>query len=87
MNKIAQLARLHSLAYSCIASLVCTHNLDDFLSNLMKGFKCDDMANIIIGIIIALAVGLAIGYIIKSKRNGSKCIGCPYSDSCDKHCK
>lgn len=45
------------------------------------------MASIIIGIIIALAVGLAIGYIIKSKRNGSKCIGCPYSGSCDKHCK
>lgn len=46
------------------------------------------MANAIITLIIILAVGTAVAYIIKSKRNGKKCIGCPYSDSCtSKGCK
>ncbi len=48
------------------------------------------MANVIITLIIILAVGASIAYIIKAKRNGKKCIGCPYSDSCtssSKGCK
>ena len=34
--------------------------------------------------IVALAaiLGLAIGYIIKAKKSGKKCIGCPDSGSC-----
>ena len=37
----------------------------------------------IIAIIISILIiiGAAI-YIIKSKKSGKKCIGCPYSDSC-----
>jgi hypothetical protein len=32
--------------------------------------------------VIVLIVGGAIAYIIKAKKNGKKCIGCPYGDSC-----
>ena len=42
------------------------------------------MANVIITLIIILAIGTAVGYIIKAKRSGKKCVGCPYSDSCTK---
>ena len=42
------------------------------------------MENIIIIAILAVIVGGAVGYIVKSKRSGKKCIGCPYADSCGK---
>lgn len=29
-----------------------------------------------------LILGGAIAYIIKAKRSGKKCIGCPYANSC-----
>ena len=35
--------------------------------------------------VIALVVGLAAAYIIKSKRNGKKCVGCPETN-CPGHC-
>ena len=38
----------------------------------------------IIGIIIALIVFFAVFYIIRSKRKGAHCIGCPYANSCKK---
>ena len=41
---------------------------------------------IVIGI-IALIIGAALFYIIKARKSGKKCIGCPHSDSCSKcHC-
>ena len=40
---------------------------------------------IIIGI-IAVIVGLALAYIIKAKKSGKKCIGCPDSGSCSGAC-
>lgn len=40
---------------------------------------------VIIGI-IAVLLGLAIGYIVKAKKSGRKCIGCPDSSSCSGHC-
>lgn len=40
--------------------------------------------SIIIIAIIALILGGAIFYIIKSKKGGKKCIGCPYCDACSK---
>ena len=40
---------------------------------------------IIIGI-IAVIVGLALAYIIKAKKSGKKCIGCPDSGSCSGSC-
>ena len=42
------------------------------------------MEDIILIVIIALIVGLAGLYIYKQKKNGSKCIGCPYGNSCCK---
>ena len=29
-------------------------------------------------------VGLATAYIVKAKRKGQKCIGCPYASACGK---
>ncbi|MBE7047545.1 MAG: FeoB-associated Cys-rich membrane protein [Ruminococcaceae bacterium] len=40
------------------------------------------MQNIIIIIILALILGGALWYIIRSKKNGNKCIGCPYGKMC-----
>ena len=40
------------------------------------------MKNILIFIILAVILGLAIGYIVKAKRKGKRCIGCPYADEC-----
>ena len=35
---------------------------------------------------IVLCVGGALAYIIKAKKSGKKCIGCPDSGSCSGHC-
>ena len=40
------------------------------------------MENILLIAVLILAVGGASWYIYRSKKNGKKCIGCPYSDSC-----
>ena len=42
------------------------------------------MENYIVAAILVLAVGVAIFYIVKAKKSGKKCIGCPYADSCGK---
>lgn len=34
--------------------------------------------------VITLAVGGALAYIIKAKKNGKRCIGCPNASSCAK---
>ena len=44
------------------------------------------MDSIIAIVIIIAVVGLAAFYIIKAKKSGKKCIGCPYADSCGKKC-
>ena len=38
---------------------------------------------IVIAVILVI-IGLAAGYVIKAKKSGKKCIGCPYSGSCGK---
>ncbi|MBE6713737.1 MAG: hypothetical protein E7575_00430 [Ruminococcaceae bacterium] len=38
--------------------------------------------NIIIIGITALVVGLASWYVIRAKRKGQKCIGCPFAKTC-----
>ena len=40
------------------------------------------MDDIIIIAIVAVALAVAIGYIIKAKKSGAKCVGCPYSKEC-----
>ena len=45
------------------------------------------MENLIIIAIVLIIVGLAAWYIIKEKKKGTKCIGCPYSKQCSGKCK
>ena len=40
------------------------------------------LENIILIAVIGLIVGAAVGYIVKAKRQGQRCIGCPYGTSC-----
>ena len=35
--------------------------------------------------VLALIVSLAVRYIVREKRRGAKCIGCPFAGSCEKH--
>lgn len=40
------------------------------------------MANFIVIVILIAIVGSAIAYIVKEKKKGVKCIGCPAGGSC-----
>lgn len=40
------------------------------------------MADIIVIIILVLLIGSAVTYMVKAKKNGVKCIGCPAGGSC-----
>ena len=40
------------------------------------------MENAIILIVVVLILAIAIGYIIKAKKSGAKCIGCPSANEC-----
>ena len=40
------------------------------------------MANFIVTGILILAVWMAVAYIIRAKKNGTKCIGCPSGGTC-----
>ncbi len=40
------------------------------------------MENVIVVLVVLLIVGFAIGYIVRQKKSGAKCIGCPHSKSC-----
>lgn len=42
------------------------------------------MTNIIVVAVLVAIIGSAVIYIIKAKKKGAKCIGCPYSSSCGK---
>ena len=37
-------------------------------------------------VLILLIVGGAVAYIVKAKRSGQRCIGCPDSKTCSGHC-
>ena len=41
------------------------------------------MTNIIVIAVIVLVVGSAAAYVVRAKRNGKKCIGCPSGSSCE----
>ncbi len=43
------------------------------------------MDNIIVVLIILAIVAAAIAKIVIEKRKGSKCIGCPHSQTCGSH--
>ena len=40
------------------------------------------MIDIIVGAIIVAVVGSALAYIIRSRKNGIKCVGCPDAKYC-----
>lgn len=40
------------------------------------------MATFIVGMIVLVIVGAAIVYIVKEKKKGVKCIGCPAGAAC-----
>ena len=42
------------------------------------------MENFIIAAVIILVIGLAVAYIIREKKKGAVCIGCPYAGECAK---
>jgi len=44
------------------------------------------MANVIVVILIIAAVGLAVRFIVKAKKKGQYCIGCPDSGACAGGC-
>ena len=40
------------------------------------------MADLIVGGILLAVLGLAIAYIVKKKKEGAACVGCPHAGSC-----
>ena len=40
------------------------------------------MINVIIALVIVAIIGAAIAYIVRAKKKGAKCIGCPAADVC-----
>ena len=45
------------------------------------------MTDVIVVAIVGLIVGLATGYIVRAKRRGRKCIGCPDGSACSGSCQ
>ncbi len=44
------------------------------------------MINFVIGAIVGLIIGAIIFYLVRAKRRGEKCIGCPYAKMCSGKC-
>lgn len=44
------------------------------------------MSNLIILAVVAVIVGAAIAYIVKEKKKGTVCIGCPSAGTCSGGC-
>ena len=44
------------------------------------------ITDVLIVAIVLIIIGIAAGYIIKEKRSGAKCIGCPSSKTCAHKC-
>ena len=42
------------------------------------------MQDVVIILVVLAIVGAAASYVIKAKRNGKKCIGCPNACNCNK---
>lgn len=45
------------------------------------------MVNLILAAVLVVIVGAAVAYIIKEKKRGVKCVGCPYAEQCAKRGK
>lgn len=44
------------------------------------------MENFIVIVILALIIGFALAYVIKARKKGVKCIGCPEGGKCSGNC-
>lgn len=44
-----------------------------------------NLATVIAMIALVVVVFLAVRYIYKEKKKGSKCVGCPYAEGCQKY--
>ncbi len=44
------------------------------------------MDNFIIGAVLAVIIGAAVIYVVKAKKRGVKCIGCPDGAKCSGNC-
>lgn len=44
------------------------------------------MVDVIVIVAVAIVVGAAVAYIIKEKKRGTKCIGCPAAGTCSHNC-
>lgn len=44
------------------------------------------MTNVVIIAVIAVILGVAVRYIVKAKKSGAKCIGCPSGGTCSGCC-
>ena len=44
------------------------------------------MTNILVIAVVGLILGLAIGYIVKQRKKGVDCIGCPNGGNCNGNC-
>lgn len=40
------------------------------------------MTDIIVLLVLLSILGFAAGYVVKAKKRGQKCIGCPHSKTC-----
>ena len=40
------------------------------------------MTDVIILMILIILIGAAVSYIVKEKKNGTRCIGCPAGGNC-----
>ena len=54
--------------------------------NTLLKHKMEIIVNIIAIFVIILTVGGAALYIIRAKRRGDKCVGCPYAKQCGGNC-
>ncbi len=43
------------------------------------------MENLIVAGILIVLIGAIVFYLIKEKKKGRKCIGCPYAKQCSSH--
>lgn len=46
-----------------------------------------NLATIIAVLVLVLIISLAIGYIVREKKRGTVCIGCPNAGTCQKYGK
>lgn len=42
--------------------------------------------DIIVSVALVVIIGAAVAYIIRAKKRGIKCVGCPYAKQCGGNC-